>query len=151
MTREISGLEELTGLIGQHLGFSDWLTVDQARIDLFADATGDHQWIHIDPARAKDGPYGATIAHGYLTLSLVPLLANQVYEILGTTMGVNYGSNRVRFAAPVRVNSRVRAGVELLSVTTKPMGAQIESRVTIELDGSDKPACIADTLTLLAF
>jgi acyl dehydratase len=151
MTREISGLEELTGLIGQHLGFSDWLTVDQARIDLFADATGDHQWIHIDPARAKDGPFGATIAHGYLTLSLVPLLANQVYAILGTTMGVNYGSNRVRFAAPVRVNSRVRAGVELLSVTTKPMGAQIESRVTIELDGSDKPACIADTLTLLAF
>jgi acyl dehydratase len=151
MTREINGLDELTGLIGQHLGFSEWLTVDQARIDLFADATGDHQWIHIDPARAKDGPYGATIAHGYLTLSLVPLLANQVYEILGTTMGVNYGSNRVRFAAPVRVNSRVRAGVELLSVTTKPMGAQIESRVTIELDGSDKPACVADTLALLAF
>jgi acyl dehydratase len=151
MPREINGLDELQAQVGQHLGFSDWLTIDQARIDLFADATGDHQWIHVDPERAKAGPFGATIAHGYLTLSLIPVLASQVYQIVGTTMAVNYGSNRIRFAAPVRVDSRVRAGVELLSVTTKPPGAQLDVRVTVEVEGSDKPACIADTVTLLAF
>ena len=151
MPREIHGLDELQSLVGQQLGFSDWLTIDQARIDLFADATGDHQWIHIDPDRAKDGPFGATIAHGYLTLSLIPVLASQVYELVGLTMAVNYGSNRIRFAAPVRVNSRVRAGVELLNVTTKPTGAQLEMRITVEIEGSDKPACIADTVTIVAF
>ena len=151
MPRQINGPDELQALVGQHLGFGDWLTIDQARIDLFADATGDHQWIHVDPERAKTGPFGATIAHGYLTLSLIPLLAGEVYEIVGTTMGVNYGSNRVRFASPVRVDSRVRAGVELLSVTTKAMGVQLELRVTVEIEGSDKPACIADTVTIVAF
>jgi acyl dehydratase len=151
MPREINGLDELQAQVGQHLGFSKWLTIDQARIDQFAEATGDHQWIHVDPERAKAGPFGATIAHGYLTLSLIPVLASQVYQISGTTMAVNYGSNRIRFASPVRVNSQVRAGVELLNVTTKPPGAQIEVRVTVEVEGSDKPACIADTVTLVAF
>ena len=115
--RIINGIEELEQAVGTHLGYSDWHTVTQDQIDLFADATGDHQWIHVDQKKAKEGPFGSTIAHGYLTLSLVPMLSWQVYKVEGVRMGVNYGANRLRFPSPVPVASKVRAGVELLSVT----------------------------------
>ena len=143
------GIEEYEQAVGTHLGHSDWHTVTQEQIDLFAEATGDHQWIHVDPQRAAEGPFGTTIAHGYLTLSLVPRLVWQVYTIEGLRMGLNYGSNKVRFPAPVPVCSRVRAGVELLSLTPTALGLQSVTRVTIEVDGSDKPACVAETVAVL--
>ena len=143
------GIEEYEQAVGTHLGHSDWHTVTQEQIDLFAEATGDHQWIHVDPQRAAEGPFGTTIAHGYLTLSLVPRLVWQVYTIEGLRMGLNYGSNKVRFPAPVPVDSRVRAGVELLSLTPTALGLQSVSRVTIEVDGSDKPGCVAETVAVL--
>ena len=142
-------IEEYEQAVGTHLGHSDWHTVTQAQIDLFAEATGDHQWIHVDPQRAAEGPFGTTIAHGYLSLSLVPMLVWQVYTIEGLRMGLNYGSNKVRFPAPVPVDSRVRAGVELLSLTPTALGLQSVSRVTIEVDGSDKPGCVAETVAVL--
>ena len=143
------GIEEYERAVGTHLGHSDWHTVTQEQIDLFAEATGDHQWIHVDPQRAAEGPFGTTIAHGYLTLSLVPRLVWQVYTIEGLRMGLNYGSNKVRFPAPVPVCSRVRAGVELLSLTPTALGLQSVTRVTIEVDGSDKPGCVAETVAVL--
>jgi len=143
------GIEEYEQAVGTHLGHSDWHTVTQEQIDLFAEATGDHQWIHVDPQRAAEGPFGTTIAHGYLTLSLVPRLVWQVYTIEGLRMGLNYGSNKVRFPAPVPVFSRVRAGVELLSLTPTALGLQSVTRVTIEVDGSDKPGCVAETIAVL--
>jgi acyl dehydratase len=144
-----NGVEELEKAVGTHLGYSDWHTITQEQIDQFAEATGDHQWIHVDPERAKDGPFGTTIAHGYLTLSLVPMLVWQVYTVEGVSMGVNYGSNKVRFPAPVPVGSRVRAGVELLSVVPGGGGVQTTARVTIERDGGDKPACVAEILSIV--
>jgi acyl dehydratase len=147
--RIFHGIEEYEQAVGTHLGHSDWHTVTQAQIDLFAEATGDHQWIHVDPQRAAEGPFGTTIAHGYLSLSLVPMLVWQVYTIEGLRMGLNYGSNKVRFPAPVPVGSRVRAGVELLSLTPTALGLQSVSRVTIEVDGSDKPGCVAETVAVL--
>jgi acyl dehydratase len=143
------GIEEYGQAVGTHLGHSDWHTVTQGQIDLFAEATGDHQWIHVDPQRAAEGPFGTTIAHGYLTLSLVPRLVWQVYTIEGLRMGLNYGSNKVRFPAPVPVESRVRAGVELLSLTPTALGIQSVTRVTIEVDGSEKPGCVAETVAVL--
>jgi acyl dehydratase len=145
----LHGIDELAKAVGTHLGYSDWHTITQEQIDLFAEATGDHQWIHVDQERAAAGPFGTTIAHGYLTLSLVPVLVGQVYQIEGLSMGVNYGSNKVRFPAPVPVGSRVRAGVELVSLTPGGLGHQAVARVTIELDGEDKPACIAETVSVL--
>jgi acyl dehydratase len=132
--------------VGESLGSSDWLSVDQKRIDQFADATGDHQWIHVDPERAKDGPFGTTIAHGFLTLSLIPIFTPQVFRVENVKMGVNYGLNKVRFTSPVPVNSRLRASYELASVDDVAGGVQVASTVTVELEGSERPACVAETL-----
>lgn len=149
--RVLNGLVELQAAVGEHLGYSDWLEIDQERINQFADATGDHQWIHVDPERAKEGPFGSTIAHGYLTLSLIPMLVWQIYSVEGTTMGVNYGAEKVRFPAPVPVGSRVRAGVELLSVEPGGGGQRSVTRVTIEREGGDRPVCVADVVSILRF
>jgi acyl dehydratase len=143
------GIEELERSVGTHLGYSDWHTVTQRQIDTFAEATGDHQWIHVDPEKAAAGPFGGTIAHGYLTLSLVPMLVWQVYAVEGVRMGVNYGANKVRFPSPVPVDAKVRAGVELLSVTPGGGGHQVTARVIIEREGADKPACVVETVSVL--
>ncbi|MCF8569112.1 MaoC family dehydratase [Gordonia sp. HY002] len=147
----LNGPDELEAAVGTHLGYSDWVQIDQERIDRFAEATGDNQWIHVDPARAAAGPFGSTIAHGYLTVSLIPMLSWQVYKVEGSTMGVNYGSNKVRFPSPVPVGSRVRAGVEIVSVTATGAGFQVVNRVTVEREGGDKPACVAETVSVIAF
>ncbi len=147
--RTFHGVEELQEAVGSHLGYSEWHTVTQEQIDGFAAWTGDHQWIHVDPAKAAAGPFGSTIAHGYLTLSLVPRLVWQIYTVEGIRMGVNYGANKLRFPSPVPVDSKVRAGVELLSVTPGSAGYQVVARVTVERDGGDKPACVVDTVSLL--
>ncbi|BDZ56897.1 MaoC family dehydratase [Barrientosiimonas endolithica] len=147
--RTFNGIEELQQVVGEHLGYSDWHQVTQEAVDQFAEATGDHQWIHVDVEKAKDGPFGGTIAHGYLTLSLVPMLVWQIYQVEGVKMGVNYGSNKVRFPTPVPVGSRVRAGVELVSVEPSSMGFTVTTKVTIELEGADKPACVAETLSVV--
>jgi acyl dehydratase len=131
----------------QDLGSSDWLRIEQGRIDQFAQATGDLQWIHTDPARAAAGPFGATVAHGFLTLSLVPVLSETAFAVDDVRMGVNYGLNRVRFAAPVRVGSRVRGHFSLLSYEALEGGAQMTVQATIELEGSAKPACVAETVS----
>jgi acyl dehydratase len=146
MTTTISGIEEFKKYAGQHLGYSPWHLVDQQQIDLFADATGDHQWIHVDPERAATGPFGGTIAHGYLTLSLVPVLLHHVLDVQGMTFGVNYGCNKVRFPAPVRVDSRVRLGIEVGSVEDIEGGAQVVLDATIESEGQEKPSCVAQVV-----
>ena len=147
--RVFDGIADLEKAAGTHLGHSEWHTVDQHQIDAFAAATGDHQWIHVDPAKAAEGPFGSTVAHGFLTLSLVPMLTWQVYKVEGVKMAVNYGADKLRFPSPVPVGSRVRAAVELTSVTPNKLGFQVATRVTIELDGSDKPACVADMLAVV--
>ena len=144
--RVFTGRSDLHAARGTPLGASDWCTVDQAQIDLFADATIDHQWIHVDPARAGDGPFGTTIAHGFLTLSLLPHLVGQVFAVPGSRMGVNYGFNRLRFTAPVPVGSRVRAVVDLVDVSDVVGGVQLTLGVTVELDGSPRPALVAEWL-----
>ena len=141
-----ASIEALRDAIGTDLGYSDWITIDQARINQFADATGDHQWIHVDPERAAQGPFKTTIAHGYLTLSLLPALTSGLAHVEGVRMGVNYGVNKVRFPAPVPVDSRVRARVEIVSVEDVAGGVQVTSRVTIERDGGDKPVCVAESV-----
>jgi acyl dehydratase len=147
MTTTASSIEELTKLTGEHLGYSDWHLVDQAQVDLFADATGDHQWIHVDPERAAAGPFGGTIAHGYLTLSLIPAILHEVIRVEGFTFGVNYGANKVRFPSPVKVGSRIRLGAVVASVESVGQGAaQAVLDVTIESEGSDKPACVAQVV-----
>jgi acyl dehydratase len=138
---------DLHDAVGEHLGSSEWHAVDQAQVNLFADATGDHQWIHVDPERAKDGPFGTTIAHGFLVLSLVPMLASQVYSLDGVRMGINYGLNKVRFTAPVPTGSKVRASVRLLSVDDIADGVHVVNQVTVELEGSEKPCCVAETVS----
>jgi acyl dehydratase len=143
----IPTLTSLKERVGEQLAVSDWLTVDQATIDKFADATGDHQWIHIDPERAAKGPFGTTIAHGFLTLSLLPRLAASALEIGDVRMGVNYGLNRVRFPAPVPAGSRIRARLKLLSYEPLDGGAQLVMEVTMERDGGDKPVCVAETVS----
>ena len=140
-------LADLAALAGQDIGSSDWLLIDQARINLFAEATGDHQWIHIDPARASAGPFGAPIAHGFLTLSLLPVLFESAFAVADVRMGVNYGLNRVRFVSPVRVGSRVRGRFKLVSYEPLEGGAQLTVEATIELEGSVKPACVAETVS----
>jgi len=140
-------LDELKAAIGTEVGLSDWIEVPQERINTFADATGDHQWIHTDPERAAQGPFGTTIAHGFLTLSLLPVLAQGVTTVNGVRMGVNYGLNKVRFPAPVPVGSRVRARFELLSVEDIEGGAQVVTRVTVEREGGDKPVCVAEAVS----
>ena len=140
-------LASLQARVGQDIGASDWVAIEQARIDLFAQATGDHQWIHTDPVRAATGPFGATVAHGFLTLSLVPLLFESGFAIDDVKMGVNYGLNRVRFMSPVRVGGRVRGQFKLLGYEPLEGGAQLTVQVTIELEGSPKPACVAETVS----
>ena len=140
--------KQLLGAVGQKLGASDWLAIEQARVNQFADATGDHQWIHVDPERAKSGPFGATIAHGYLTLSLVNSFLPQLLEVRGISMGVNYGCDRVRFPSPVRVGSRVRGVGEVVAAEEVKGGAvQVTVRVSVEVEGSDRPACVVDTIS----
>ena len=138
---------DLPDAVGTHLGHSDWVKVDQARIDLFAEATGDHQWIHTDPQRAAEGPFGATIAHGYLTLALTNMLLPQLVEVKGASMGINYGTNRVRFPAPAPVGSRLRAGAELVEVEQVSGGYQVVIRITVEIEGRDRPACVVDSVS----
>ncbi len=146
-TRHFAKLSDLQALVGQELGQSDWLTIDQRRIDLFAEATNDHQWIHVDADRAAAGPFGATVAHGFLTLSLLPPFFASGFDIGDTRMGINYGLNRVRFPAPVRVGSRLRARFVLLAYEALEGGAQLTVQVTVEIEGSDKPACVAESVT----
>ena len=148
---EFGSAEDLKAAVGTHLGYSDWTTIDQARIDTFADATGDHQWIHVDPERAKGGPFGTTIAHGYLTLSITNLFLPELLQVPSARMGVNYGANKVRFPAPVPVNSRIRMGCEILEVTDIPDGVQVVTRNTVEIDGSDKPACVVEAVSRFLF
>ncbi|WP_030661881.1 MaoC family dehydratase [Streptomyces rimosus] len=145
--RVFGSLDELRNAVGEDLGTSDWLEVDQKRIDLFADATGDHQWIHVDPERAAAGPFGATIAHGYLTLALLPALVPQLLRVDNVKMGINYGVNKVRFPAPVPVGSRLRATARIADVTEVPGGVQLATAVTVEREGGDKPVCVAETLS----
>ncbi|AVZ39779.1 MULTISPECIES: MaoC family dehydratase [Dietzia] len=147
--RVFEGLEQLEAELGRHVGYSDWMEITQDRIDAFAEATGDHQWIHVDPVRAAQGPYGATIAHGYLTLSLLPVLGAEVLDIRGFRMMINYGVDKVRFPAPVPVGSRIRAGVELTSLQRKSAGVQLNSLVTVEVEGSDRPAVVAETVRMM--
>ena len=138
---------DLLGKEGTKLDTADWLTIDQSRIDAFADCTGDHQWIHVDPVRAKDGPFGATIAHGYLTLSLVNLFMPQIVEVQRFSAGVNVGMDKTRFLSPVIVGSRIRGTGEIVSVEEVKGGAiQAVIRVTVEIEGQDKPACVVDTI-----
>ena len=147
MTHHVHGLAELTALAGTDLGRTDWLEITQQRVDLFAEATGDHQWIHVDPARAAAGPFGTTIAHGYLTLSLVIPLFGQLLEVSGISMGVNYGLNRVRFPAPVPVGSKIRLAAALGPV--EPAGEGVLSAVvdfSIEIEDGAKPACVAQAI-----
>jgi acyl dehydratase len=139
-------MSSFTDLIGKELGPTEWLEVDQERIDRFADATGDHQWIHVDPERAAEGPFGTTVAHGYLTLSLLPLLMSGALNLTGYGMGINYGLNKVRFPAPVPSGSRVRATFTVQSVEDVPAGEQGVVLATVEREGSDKPVCVAEVV-----
>jgi acyl dehydratase len=148
MTKVFSSAADFKAAMGQKLGPTDWILVDQKRIDTFADATGDHQWIHVDPVRAKDGPFGATIAHGFLTLSLIASLMPKLVEVRGMKMGINYGTNKTRFPGPVRVNSKLRAVGEVVEVEDIPdNGAQVILRVTMEIEGGTKPVCVVDKIS----
>jgi acyl dehydratase len=142
---------ELAASAGRELGVTDWVTVEQPRIDAFAEATGDRQWIHVDVERARRGPFGATIAHGYLVLSLVSLFLPQLLEVRGATMGINYGCDRVRFPSVVRAGSRIRGRGEIVSAEAVAGGVQVKIRVTVEVEGSEKPGCVVDTLSRWLF
>lgn len=144
--RVLDGSGAVRSAVGEHLGYSSYRTVTQADIDTFADLSGDHQWIHVDVERGARGPFGGTIAHGLLTLSLGPALAQEIYRIEGMKMGVNYGYDRIRFPAPVPVNSKVRLGAEVAGVEDVPGGLQLKLRFTWEIAGGSKPACVADML-----
>ena len=147
MATKIDGIDGLKAKIGDHLGYSDYVEITQEQVNLFADATGDHQWIHVDVERAKAGPFGGPIAHGYLTLSLGPALLPQVVQVNGIAMGVNYGANKVRFPSPVPVGSKLSGRGEILDAKEIPGGVQTTIRVTIEREGGDKPCAVVDTLT----
>lgn len=144
---QVKSVDELRRQVGQEIAVSDWLTITQERVDQFADATDDHQWIHVDRSRAAQSPFGGTIAHGFLTLSLIPYFTGETFEFPPSKMTINYGLNRVRFTAPVRTGSRVRARFQLLGIEDIPGGAQINWKVTIDLEGSEKPACVAETIS----
>jgi acyl dehydratase len=146
MTKRIDGVAGLRSSAGEHLGYSGWHEVTQEQVDLFAEATGDHQWIHVDVERAKAGPFGTPIAHGYLTLSLTPMLLDEVFCVDGISMTVNYGINKLRFPAPLPVGSRVRAGVDLAGVEEVAGGVQAALNVTYEVEGASKPSCVAEVL-----
>jgi acyl dehydratase len=144
--RLITGLDELRALVGEHLGYSDYLEITQERVNAFADATGDHQWIHVDVERAKAGPFGGPIAHGYLTLSLGPMLGEQAWRVDGVAMGVNYGIDKLRFPAPVPIGSRLRLGVQVLEVSDIDGGVQAKMAYVFEVEGAAKPSCVAEVL-----
>ena len=145
--RDIAGIAGFQALAGQHVAVSDWLTITQQRIDTFADATDDHQWIHVDAERcAHESPYGGTVAHGFLTLSLLPAMLAGALHMAGIRMAINYGLNKVRFPAPVPVGSRLRARLDILSVDDLPEGAQVNWAVTMEREGDPKPVCVAEFL-----
>lgn len=146
MPTQVHGVEGLKQLVGTDLGYGPYRTISQEQINTFADATDDHQWIHVDPEAARKGPFGTTIAHGFLTLSLVSAMLPEVLSVDGVSMGVNYGSNRVRFPSPVRVNSRVRLGATIAEVTEVEGGAQVQVNVTIEVEGATKPSLVAEIL-----
>jgi acyl dehydratase len=144
--RVFASLDELRTAVGEQLGWTDWQEIDQERIDLFATATGDRQWIHVDPERAAQGPFHTTIAHGFLTLSLIPSLTPRLFQVEGVRMGVNYGVNKVRFPAPVPVGSRLRATAKIADVAEAGGGVQLVTQVTIEREGGEKPVCVAETV-----
>lgn len=144
----VASAAELSNLVGTESVGDEWLTIDQGRIDAFAGATGDFQWIHVEPERAASGPFGATVAHGYLTLALLPTLTEGLLEIGGVGMAVNYGLDKVRFLQPVLVGSRLRARSEVMSVDESQQGYRVGMQVTVEIEGSDRPALIADTIVL---
>ncbi|WP_121710844.1 MaoC family dehydratase [Streptomyces sp. E5N91] len=145
--RIFASADEVRAAVGEQLGYTDWLEVDQKRIDLFAEATGDHQWIHVDPEKAAAGPFGGTIAHGYLTLSLLPLFGPQLIRVDGVKMGVNYGTNKVRFPSPVPVGSRLRATAVITGVEDVRGGIQVSVAFTVEREGGDKPVCVAESVS----
>ena len=147
--RVFTTFDELSKAVGEDLGPTDWLEVSQERVDAFADATGDHQWIHVDVERAAAGPFGGTIAHGYLTLSLVPLLGTTVFALETPGAKLNYGVNKVRFPHPVRVGSRIRSTVSVADVADLPAGKQLTLKHVIEIEGESKPACVAESVVLL--
>jgi acyl dehydratase len=150
--RTFTGADELLKAVGETLGPGPWRTVEQSRVDAFADVTDDRQWIHVDPVRAAQGPFGGPVAHGFLTLSLLPSFMREIYRVEGKRMAVNYGLNKVRFPAPVRVGSRVRAGVEVASA--EPVaggGVQLVARVTVEAEGGGKPVCVAESVSRYYF
>ncbi|HSO96035.1 MAG TPA: MaoC family dehydratase [Acidimicrobiia bacterium] len=151
MSIEFQTPEALRDAVGTHLGFGDWMEITQERINLFAEATGDHQWIHVDPERAKSGPFGTTIAHGYLTLSVTNRFLPQLLRVPAAKLGVNYGANKVRFPAPVPVGSRIRVGVEIIEVNDVPGGVQVTTRNTVEIEGSDKPGCVVEAISRFLF
>lgn len=144
--RTLNGTSELVAAAGQELGTSDWLVVDQQRINTFAEATGDHQWIHVDPEQAAHGPFGTTIAHGLLTLSLLPSFLHQIYQVEGVRMTVNYGLNKVRLPAPVPVGSKLRATAHLIEAEPTGDAVQVRVSTTIDIEGGDKPACVAESV-----
>ncbi|MER7899676.1 MaoC family dehydratase [Streptomyces sp. NPDC096046] len=144
--RIFTSVDDLKSAVGEQLGYTDWLEIDQKRIDLFAEATGDHQWIHVDPEKAAAGPFGTTIAHGYLTLSLLPLFGPQLIAVEGVKMGVNYGMNKVRFPAPVPVGSRLRATAAISAVEEVSGGVQVAVAFSVEREGGDKPVCVAESV-----
>jgi acyl dehydratase len=146
MTTTVQGIAGLTEKVGQHLGYSDYVEITQEQVNLFADATGDHQWIHVDPERAKSGPFGGPIAHGYLTLSLGPRLMPEILSVKGISMAVNYGAGKVRFPAPVPVGSKLRLGAELLAVDEVAGGAQVTMLFSFEIEGAPKPSCVAEII-----
>jgi acyl dehydratase len=146
MTTIVQGISGLKDKIGEHLGYSDYVEITQEQVNLFADATGDHQWIHVDPERAKAGPFGGPIAHGYLTLSLGPRLMPEILAVQGISMGVNYGAGKVRFPSPVPVGSKLRLGAELQSVEDVAGGAQVTMLFTFEVEGAPKPSCVAEII-----
>jgi len=148
MTTVLNGIDGVRAAVGRHLGHSDWLSITQEQVDLFAEATGDHQWIHVDPERARaESPFGGPIAHGYLTLSLSNFFLPQIVDVRDVSMGVNYGCNKVRFPAPVPVGAKVRAGAELTAAEEIPGGIQTTMVITIECDGAPKPVCVIESLS----
>jgi acyl dehydratase len=147
--RVFTTFDEIEAAAGEEIGTSDWVQITQQRVDRFADATGDHQWIHVDVEKAKNGPFGGTIAHGYLTLSLVPWLGSMVFSLQTPGAKLNYGVNKVRFPSPVLVGSRIRSRIAINAVTDLPTGKQLTVNHVIEIEGQDKPACVAETVVLL--
>jgi acyl dehydratase len=147
--RAFESPEEVVAAVGDNLGTSEWVEITQERVDAFAEATGDHQWIHVDVERAGSGPFGGTIAHGYLTLSLVPWLGSQVFTLGGAGAALNYGTNKVRFPQPVPVGSRIRTHVSVAEAQQVKVGTQVVFRHSIEIEGQDKPGCVAETVVLL--